>query len=89
MFFLSLFCVSCLQMVHVLFVFVLCLVFPDGPCFVCLCLVYPTLSVSLVYPFLIVPSVFSKVYLCSIQFAIARLIVSILFTNNTNNVNKI
>jgi hypothetical protein len=37
MFCLSLFCVSCLRMVHVLFVFVLCLVSPDVPCFVCLC----------------------------------------------------
>jgi hypothetical protein len=37
MFCLPLFCVSCLRMVHVFFVFVLCLVSTDGSCFVCFC----------------------------------------------------
>ena len=58
--------------VFVLFVFVLCLVYPMLPVlyhtftslfvFV-LCLVYPMLPVSLDCPFLISPSVFSNVYL--------------------------
>ena len=38
---------------------ILCCVF----CLICLCLVYPMLPVSLGYPFIDCPSVFSNVYL--------------------------
>ena len=48
-----------------------CVVFVFVFCFVCLCLVscVPMLSVSLVCPFFLVPSVFSNVYLLCLSFS--------------------